>query len=273
MSVRPPVVRRVRGAVLAASLMLPSLAAWPHAFWLVPFGPAVTPGERVALDLRIGARWPGESTPRLPGLVSDFRVIDAQGSRRVGGREGGTPVGHFEARAPGAAIVVMQTQPSEITLPGPEFQRYLREESLDDALQFRLDQGIAHRSARENFSRAAKTLVVVGGTASGFDRTLGLPFELVPLTNPLAYRIGSPFRVKLLLGGNAAANVRVAALSKDKPEAMVEGRTDTSGEVRLTLTQPGLWTLYAVHLQHAARSTADWESTWASMTFALGVSP
>jgi len=68
-------LRRARWALPTACLL--PLACWSHAFWVVPFGPFVEAGARVALDVRVGPRWPGESVPRLPGMVASFRVVDA----------------------------------------------------------------------------------------------------------------------------------------------------------------------------------------------------
>lgn len=260
-------LRHVRWA-LAACLIVP-LTGWTHAFWLVPFGPAVESGTRVALDLRIGPRWPGESTPRLPGLVRSFRVVDSRGSRDVAGRSGGTPIGHFDARVPGAALVSMETNPSTIALAAPAFQAYLQEEQLPEALKFRAELGLDDSAVREDFSRAAKTLVVVGGDSRGFDRVLGHSLELVPLTDPLAYRPGQPFGVRLLLAGRPAARVRIAALPQFNPERIVEARTGDDGSAYLALPHAGQWTLYAVHIEPAPRPPADWHSTWASLTFAI----
>ena len=257
---------RIGWAVLAW-LLLPC-TAWAHAFWMVPFAPAVGLGDRVALDFRIGPGWPGESTPRLPGMVAEFQVIDAQGSRVVDGRAGGTPGGHFQARSPGTSVASMRTHPSTIVLLGAAFQDYLREEGLDDALQYRAAMGIADLGARENFSRAAKTLVFVQGQSAGFDRAAGLPFELVPLTDPLAYSAGQPFRIKLIMKGKAAQGVRVTALHEGR-SAPAMARTDAQGLATLELPSAGLWTFYAVHIEPAPRPPADWESIWASLTFAI----
>ena len=266
---RPPSggLRAVRW-LLPALLLLPA-AAWSHAFWMVPFGPFVEPGERVALDLRIGPRWPGESTPRLSGLVRTFRVIDAQGSRDVAGGSGGTPVGHFDARSPGAAMVAMETNSSSIKLDGGQFQAYLREEHLDMALKQRAALGLSDADAREDFSRAAKTLVIVGGDTRGFDRIVGQPIELVPLTDPATYRPGQPFGIRLLREGRSAPEMRIAALPQSAPESVLEAKTGIDGVAQFTLPLAGQWTFYAVQIEPATRLSADWQSTWASLTFAI----
>ena len=268
---RGRMARRVLWA-MACGMLLPA-TVWAHAFWLVPFGPTPERGHDVALDLRIGPRWPGASTPRLPGMVAEFQVVDAEGSRDVPGRSNGRPAGHFKARAAGASIVSMQTNPSTIALAGPAFEAYLKEEGLDDALRLRRELGVADAPGREDFTRAAKSLVLVDGKSRGYDRVLGLPFELVPLTDPLAYRPGGPFRLKLLLAGRPAGHARVAALPRDLPDQIVEARTSAAGEVELALPHAGLWTIYAVHIEPAARPPADWNSIWASLTFSLPGAP
>lgn len=261
------------GCWLLPAWLLWPMAAWSHAFWMVPYGPFVEPGARVALDLRIGPRWPGESTPRLPGLVRTFRVIDAQGSRDVAGRSGATPVGHFDARSAGAAVVAMETNASSIKLDGAQFQAYLREEHLDEALKQRESLGLSDADAREDFFRAAKTLVIVGGDSRGFDRVVGQPIELVPVTDPARYRPGQPFDVRLLREGRPAQHVRIAALPQSAPEKVLEANTGANGVARFTLPSAGQWTFYAVQIEPAARPSADWQSTWASLTLAIGEVP
>lgn len=236
---------------------------------MVPFGPKPQAGERVALDLRIGPRWPGESTVRLDGLVKSFTVLDALGERVVPGRLGAAPVGHFTARAPGTALVVLQTHPSLIRLSGAEFQSYLREEELSGALKFRADMRIENASTREEFVRFAKTLVLVDGNSSGFNRVAQLAFELVPLTDPVRYKPGGPFQVQLLRDGKAVQGTRVAALSKHQPEHILTAHTDANGNASLPLPMGGAWTLYAVAIEPSNHAAADWQSMWASLTFEL----
>ncbi len=51
-------------------------------------------------------------------------------------------------------------------------------------------------------------------------------------------------------------------------------RTDVHGRVRLPLGGAGVWMVKAVHMIPAPPgSGADWESFWASLTFALPARP
>lgn len=167
----------------------------------------------------------------------------------------------------------METNASSIKLDGAQFQAYLREEHLDEALKQRESLGLSDADAREDFFRAAKTLVIVGGDSRGFDRVVGQPIELVPVTDPARYRPGQPFDVRLLREGRPAQHVRIAALPQSAPEKVLEANTGANGVARFTLPSAGQWTFYAVQIEPAARPSADWQSTWASLTLAIGEVP
>jgi hypothetical protein len=50
----------------------------------------------------------------------------------------------------------------------------------------------------------------------------------------------------------------------------VTARTDGRGRATLKLDRPGFWLVKAVHMIPApADAGADWESFWASLTFAV----
>jgi uncharacterized GH25 family protein len=74
----------------------------------------------------------------------------------------------------------------------------------------------------------------------------------------------------LLYHGAPLAGAKVAALPKDQPSRQIAARTDAQGRVRLVLDRPGVWLVKAVHMIPAPPGTgAEWESFWASLTFAL----
>jgi hypothetical protein len=64
-------------------------------------------------------------------------------------------------------------------------------------------------------------------------------------------------------------------LERDSVAVAQAVRSDANGDVRLDVGAPGEWLVSAVHMlpasqtQHAPGTPdADWESTWASLTFA-----
>ncbi len=252
--------------------MLSSASAWAHAFWLAPVSGSVDIGDRVVFDLRIGPNWPGASTARdTKSLIERFDVVNSTGTHEVSGREGARPVGYYRPKTAGANIAVATSYPHHITLPGETFNKYLSEEGLFSAQKEREKLGLESMPARERFRRNVKALVLVGGSSDGFDREVGLPLELIPLSDPLKYRMQQGFSVRLLRDGRPLAQTQVTATPREQPEIAVRAQTDQNGVATFNLTTGGMWMFYAVDITPAATLDVDWESIWSSLT--LGVDP
>lgn len=237
-----------------------------HAFWVVPVEGRVELGERVVFDLRIGPNWPGEPVTRdTETLIAEFDLDDGKQRAPVEGRENARPVGHYEAKTPGAHYAVMTTYPHISALPGAEFEAYLTEEALNDAQEVRRKFGIQSAPAREQYRRNVKTLIVVGENSAGFERELGLPLELIPLTDPLKYTADKPFLLRLLRDGMPLADTQIVA-SERESETVLKMRTNADGVVEFKLPVDGMWMFYAVDIEQAAALDVDWESIWTSLT-------
>ena len=137
----------------------------------------------------------------------------------------------------------------------------------------RAKRGQTGDPVKEIYSRCAKSLVAVGsGVGPGYNRTLGLPLELVPEVNPYTLKKGGELPVRLYYGGKPLAGTLVMALRKERSEPRLSARSDSQGRVRLRLDRPGVWLVKAVHMVPAPKETgADWESFWASLTFEVPV--
>jgi uncharacterized GH25 family protein len=256
-------------SALALASTLFCTAPQAHEFWLVPHDAVTRSAEQVVFELRIGPTWPGVQTVRLPNLVASFDAHDALGRQNVDGKDGARAVGHIRPRAPGATVVAMRTNPAYIELPWADFQQYLQEEGLAGVLKSRATNGLEQEPGRENFSRCAKTILLVDQQSMGFDRVVQLPLELVPRTDPLRYRAGDSYTVQLLSKGVPLAGALVKAQLKAEPPVELTARTDTQGNVVMVLPQAGLWLFNAVHMEPVSQPPAQWESLWASLTLEL----
>ena len=242
--------------VLSVLLATPAFA---HDFWIEPstFRPAT--GERVTARLRVGQKLQGDPVPRIPPLVDRF-VLD--GTPMIG-YAGSDPAGIAAVAHPGLQWIGYQSNPYPVTLEAPQFEQYLRDEGLDDAIKIR-----SQRRQNERFYRCAKALLNAGGTKSGaIDAPLVFTLELVPRKLP---RAGGELPLTLLFNGRPAPHILVVAMSKSDPDHAVRARTDARGRVTLPIAHGGFWMIKAVHMQPApAGSGVDWESWWASITFEL----
>jgi uncharacterized GH25 family protein len=259
------------GAVLLlGALASPALQA--HNFWIEPTAFTPAPGQRVALRLRVGQELQGAPVPRDSSLMKRFVTVGPNGAEAaVPGVPNTEPAGFTVFQAPGLHTVVYESGRSAVELEATKFETYLKEEGLEAISARRARQGKTAAPAREVFSRSAKALVAVAdGSGPGFDRVLGLRLELVAEKNPYALAGGGDLPVRLLYEGKPLAGALVMALQRGRPGAVAAVRSDSKGRATLKLDRPGLWLIKAVHMIPApADAGADWESFWASLTFAV----
>ena len=133
---------------------------------------------------------------------------------------------------------------------------------------------------REIYSRCAKALIDVqppaGANPAGAkaarwsDRPAGLTLELIAEADPYRLAAGGELPVRLLLRGQAAGRRPGGGDSGRRSGPAQSARSDRGGRATFRLGLPGPWLIKAVHMVPApAGSGADWESFWASLTFAL----
>jgi len=263
---------RVLGGVLLWLLWAPALLA--HNFWIEPSTFTPAPGQRLAVRLRVGQELKGDPVPRDPALMKRFLAAGPAGDATVPGVPNTEPAGFEAFAAPGLYTIVYDSGRSPVELDAAKFEEYLQQEGLEAISARRARQGKSGAGAKEVFSRCAKALLNVGngGAGPGFDRVFGQRLELVAEKNPYALTGGGELPVRLLYEGKPLAGVLVMALQRDRPDKVdkVMARTDSKGRVTLKLDRPGFWLIKAVHMIPAPPdASADWESFWASLTFAL----
>jgi uncharacterized GH25 family protein len=261
--------------LLCALSALSTGAAWGHDLWIEPSAFMPAPATRLAVRLFIGQLFRGDTFPRDPQYLMRFAVLGSGGETAIPGVPDTDPAGFLIAGPPGLYELVYASHHASVQLDAVKFEKYLAEEGLDKIIAMRARRGQSGAVAKEIYSRCAKSLIAVGGSAgSGYDRNLGLTLEVIPEKNPYTLAAGQELPVRLLYGGVPLAGAKVAAVPKDQPARQVAARTDSQGRVRLVIDRPGVWLVKAVHMIAApAGSGADWESFWASLTFALPPQP
>src|SRR5262245_16571783 len=248
-----------------------------HEYWLAPS--RYQAGVRQAIDLSAlaGTGFRGERKPfttlhcvRLTARTS--RILDLA---RVA-RDGEYMWARFAPADLGGALVAFESDFTPITLPAAAFDEYLKTEGLDAPLVSRRRSGAA-REGRERFRRCAKAWIA-GGDVTRATAPIGLPLELVPAAAP---GTGPRLGVRVLWQGRPLAGALVRAWraplvngaptdpeARDSISVAWQGRTDSRGEAVVRVDSPGEWLISAVHMVPCAdAAVADWESTWASLTF------
>ncbi len=246
---------------LTASLLLLLAASSVHAhdFWIEPSSFTPAAGDVVGIRLRVGEHLEGEPVPRRTGRIERFFARSAAGEHDVPGQPNRDPAGVLTVPGEGTTIVAYRSLPARTELDAPTFESYLREEGLERIIDERKKRGESAKAGIEIYSRAAKTLVQAGG-GTAKDQPLGLRLELV--------RSGNAFQV--LFEGKALQHALVVAIRRGDAPNPTRARTDAQGRVAFSAIRRGEWLVKTVHMVRApASANADWESIWASVTFAV----
>lgn len=228
-------------------LTLLAVSARAHDFWIEPTTFRPSAGETVYLSLRVGQDFVGDPVPRMAQRIEAFVVRDATGERAVNGIENSDPAGTITA-AKSPTVIGYASHFSPVELPRDKFESYLREEGLENRIHVQ-----TNGMQRERFARYAKTIL---GDAVDV-KPFGWRFELVPV---------SATQFRALYEKKPLAGTLVVALSRDGKK--LSARSDKNGLVSFQLAK-GEWLVKTVHMVPAPASSGfQWESLWASITFA-----
>lgn len=273
----------MRTAIVSAVLCVAAASAQAHEFWIEPSSYTPKAGEEVRVAVRVGMHFDGQPVPRKNDRIERFAAIswpsDATNptERLIDGDEGDDPAGRFAPADRGLAIIVYDSNHSRIELSGEDFTAYLEEKGLTGIREARARTGITDEPAREIYSRCAKSLVWVGGRDDAAmsagklkDAAAGLPLEIIAEFDPYASDPPDEIRVRVLFRGEPVERAYVSAASRLAPKDAQHARTDGDGRVTFRITDAGPWLVDCTHMIAAPNdANADYESFWASLTFAV----
>lgn len=258
---------------IAAVWALASPAA-AHDFWLHPtaFRPA-SPGD-LSLSIQVGHGEDRAAWPVNVKRVLVFRSIGPSGvaDRRPQLRQAATTFTVPFAEA-GAHVLALQTNHAESTLPPARFNAFLEEEGLTPALLHRERTKSAGKPGREIYSRRAKALVQVGaltGAQPHVTRPVGLSLEIVPELDPATLGPGGSLPVMVVWEGRPlpGALVKLTELQADA-QTVAQQRTDAAGRATFKPPRAGAWLLDVVWTKPIEHPSADFDTTFSSLSFSL----
>ncbi len=267
--------------LVVAVLLSAALRAAPalgHEFWLAPSSYTGTPRQVVEVTALAGSGFRGVRKAWSP--ARSVRLVARTTSTLDLARAASAGDVVWARLAPdddGGAMLAFESKFTPIALPSAEFDAYLREEGLAEPLKAR-GRGPAGTPGRERYRRCAKTWL------PGRDRAravtpIGLPLEVVPQATPGA---DSELPVLVLWGARPLAGALVKAwraplladgapadgATRDSVGLAWQGLSDQRGRLSVPVAAAGEWIISVVHMVACAeKSEADWESTWASLTF------
>lgn len=266
---------RIPKFVLSALMLHCGMHAAPvaaHEFWLDMIDYAPKPGAKVPVVQRTGTNFLGDSFPYVRASSKRFSVIDGRGERVIKAIEGDDPAADVVFPNAGLAIVVYERAADTLTHPTmTRFLEVLEGEGLDHVPAQHRAMGWPETDIRESYARYAKALVKVG-TGQGADRAVGLRFEIVVDGNPYDLARNADIPVRVFHDGRPVENVLVKAFNRADVQSPRSARTDVEGRASISGVSAGEVLLSAVimmpgDLKPASKSSSNWSSLWASVTF------
>jgi uncharacterized GH25 family protein len=264
--------RPLAGLLLAAT----TSAALAHEFWLLPTPFTVAPGTTLNLRVFVGENFTGERWAGKSSRLTRLMHFAPAGPHNLLAAATTADTLHAAVafREPGTHLIALATNNAFITLEANQFNTYLKQEGLDYILLERQKRGALNQPGREAYRRCATTLVQAGAptaldTARAWSRPTGLPLELVPEQNPYTLKAGASLTIRVLAEGQPQAGqlVQVWQRSPGQPVRISKLYSNQNGRVLFRLPGAGQYMVSAVRMTPATLPQADWQSTWASLTF------
>jgi uncharacterized GH25 family protein len=266
---------------LTMSATLASGTALAHEFWLAPSTYAGTPRRVVEIGALAGTGFRGERLPWSPPhcvrlVARAANMLDLARAASIGD----ATWARFAPADDGGTMLAFESKFTPTELPAAQFDAYLKDEGLTGPLDARR-RSPAGMPGRERYRRCAKAWLSGRDPARAI-RPVGLPLEIVPQVppgtdaqlplrilwggRPLAGALVKAWRAPLGDGGNPADGA-----TRDPVGLAWQGRSDSRGQLIVPVAAPGEWIVSVVHMVPCREtSEADWESTWASLTFEGG---
>jgi uncharacterized GH25 family protein len=257
----------------AVIILFVAVACMSHEFWLNPEKFYYKKGDKATIFLQVGEDFEGSP---WKGTITRLSLFSALKGEKNIKPELDTARRSLQVvlEDKGTNILVLQNKPSKIELDAEKFNAYLKEDGLDEILEYRKKNGLENTIGREIYERCAKLLLKVEEVNDkNFSRKANLPLEIVPLNNPYSGNLEKLKSRKLYFNvyfqGKPAANLSVKFWQKIGKELIKqEAKTSQYGEVAFEFSPKGKIMISTVKMMpHTKAEEADWHSYWASLVF------
>jgi uncharacterized GH25 family protein len=268
-------VSQVRAALLILIGLGIARAGHAHEFWVQPAEFQIAPGAVLSLALQVGDAGARQRSPIPLHRITRFDALGPSGDALdVRASLAATAKRDVVFDAPGTYVLALATDNRAYSRQSAErFNAYLETEGLTAAIEHRTRTQQMHVDGFERYSRAAKSIVLVG--VSGVQsqphvtKPVGLPLEIVPVVNPYSEPRPASFAVRILYDGQVLPGALVKLINLERDLAPVDARrSDKLGLVTFTMPQTGSWLVSVAWTKRLENpSEADFETVFASLTF------
>jgi hypothetical protein len=257
-----------------------ALAASPvfaHEFWLEAPEYQVQPGVEMTTDIKNGELFVGTSLAYFPNRTERFDLTFEGNTVPVAGRMGDTPALRIIS-PPRDGLLIVAHEATASSLTYKDWQTYVgftEHKDFKTAVTDHRAAGYPEDKVCERYTRHSKALIAIGD-GRGSDQELGLETELTALTNPYDADFNDVMEVALTYEGAPRKDVQIEVYEKtpEKEVTVTVYRSDDLGHLTFPVVPGMTYLVDSVVLRPApdvdeTETSPQWESLWASLTFAV----
>jgi len=254
-------------------LIMLSIVSFGHEFWIQPDKFIYKRGESINLKFLVGENFDGkpwtgdrDNIEFLHFYYND--VVDKKLEENVSEKEGDSL--QVIVIDEGTMMMTMNTKNSFIDLDPKEFNSYLTDEGLADALEYRKQHGDTAMHGTEFYQRSVKTIFQVGENCTHHcKKKTDLPLDIVPDDNPYSQPKDGNFKLKFYFQGKELKKTKIKVWHKVNNKVSVEEyTTDDDGQAKIFLSLKGEWMVSCVKMVRLENDPkAEWQSYWGSLTW------
>ena len=180
----------------------------------------------------------------------------------------------FKTGEAGTYVAGVSTLARNLEMTAEAFNEYLAHEGLESIITEREQEGSMTSGANEKYSKHVKSLLQIDEKRTGHYKTaMGYPIEFIPLSNPFDATAGDDISFQLLREGKPLPGQTVHYSTiipgVDAHENENSTRTDKNGICTIRPKTAGKWYVATIHMTKSKEEDIDYESNWATLTFAI----
>ncbi len=259
---------QVRGLVLSFVVLnfCASAECHAHETWLAPSPFRAAPGEEIQFRLTSGMKFPA-----LEYSIRPERVRNALFRQNKKTHDFGRPIStttslQFRQRFFDAGLVTafIQLHPKTLELSEKKVAEYFEEISASPGVRELWARLKAQHKWRETYTKCAKTFVALGNADAdaSWKEAVGLPLEIIPMSNPTALHRGDNFTVQLRALDQPLARATIGLIDASGSKRVFQ-KTDDAGRANFVLPHEGPALFFAVQL---VRRDPEWISTFSTIS-------
>ncbi|HEX5169038.1 MAG TPA: DUF4198 domain-containing protein [Cyclobacteriaceae bacterium] len=257
--------------ILIIFFLLSAHKIFAQEFWMLPDKNNYQRGDTLKVRFNVGDSFIGETwnlrAERIESIVCSYAArTDDLTSKAIGGKGDHLKI---PITAEGSYVVAMKGKNAYVELDAARFNSYLKENSLDDAINQRKKSGTTDKSGKEFYVRYTKLIVQSGQKLDeAYRHKFGLPLEFIPQKNPAVYKTGDIVKFTLLYEGKPLFGARAFVWNNKGGRVYsqpIYSQQDGSIEVRLFNNGP--WMISVVKMVPSKEAGADWQSYWGTIVF------